>query len=274
MQILLARGADTAPDRDGRTPLHHLGRYTPKMAGFNAALTLAEPGEIAQTALALLDARVSALRKDANGQTCYHAAAKTGNAELVQTLVQRGVRVSLTDAEGNTGLHLAADGEGENYLHTVQAFLAGQVDADARNTMGQTARDIAIRAGNKAIAAALSADGDSADGGDQAELHAQAGGMSLHQAVYRCDADAIRALLALGADPNEISDDHDSVGALAGMTPLGLAVRALSLPAMEILLASGAQPDFRNDDGRAAVSYLFTYDTDIHLLRPAFAENA
>jgi ankyrin repeat protein len=137
--------------------------------------------------------------------------------------------------------------------------------------MGETARDVAVRQASKRVAALLAGD-DPND--ESAALAVQAGGMSLHEAVYRRDVDAMRALIALRADVDEVSDDTAAVGSLAGLTPLGLAVRGLDLPALEILLQAGANPNARNNDGRTAISYLFTYDTDIHLLAPAFREGA
>jgi ankyrin repeat protein len=89
--------------------------------------------------------------------------------------------------------------------------------------------------------------------------------MSLHRAVYARDADAAASLLSAGADA-------DTVGSLDSMTPLGIAVRALDLRMIEVLLQAGANPNLRDDNDCTAVSYLFTYGTDIYLLAPAFDE--
>jgi ankyrin repeat protein len=271
VQFLLERAVDTSPDEDGRTPLHYLAESDDRPAP-------PAPGDIGAVTEALLDAGVSALRKDSNGQTCYHEAALHANAELLETLAGRGVRLTLTDSEGNTGLHLACSARGGDRPRTIRAFLSAGVDPDVKNNMAQTAKDIAIANGDKQSAALLSGVDEAAADPDatpeQAELRLKAGGMSLHQAVYRQDAEAIAALLALGADPNEISDDHDSVGGLAAMTPLGLAVRSLDVPSIAALLAGGAEPDFKNDQGRTAICYLFSYDTDVRLLGKAFQEHA
>ncbi|MDR1098997.1 MAG: ankyrin repeat domain-containing protein, partial [Treponema sp.] len=68
------------------------------------------PGDAAKTAELLLDKGVSALRKDDNERMCcYHYAARTGLWEFVEALAKRGTRLNMTDKEGNTGVHIAAD---------------------------------------------------------------------------------------------------------------------------------------------------------------------
>ena len=67
-------------------------------------------GAIAATTILLLDNKVSALRKDENeNMTCYHYAARNGLAEIVETMAGHGVKLSMTDKEGNTGIHIACD---------------------------------------------------------------------------------------------------------------------------------------------------------------------
>jgi len=66
------------------------------------------PGAVAETTAFLLDNKVSALKRDENeGMTCYHFAARRGIAEMVEKLAERGVKLNLSDRNGNTGLHLA-----------------------------------------------------------------------------------------------------------------------------------------------------------------------
>ncbi|WNY25599.1 ankyrin repeat domain-containing protein [Methanolapillus millepedarum] len=88
----------------GQTPLHllcestHLGFYRPS------------DDEIYDAACALLDAKVSALRKNDRGQTCYHLAADKGVYPMIQAMIDRGVKINMTDKDGCTVLHLAAQG--------------------------------------------------------------------------------------------------------------------------------------------------------------------
>ena len=67
-------------------------------------------GAVAQTTALLLDNKVSALRKDQNeNMTCYHYAARNGLAEMIETMAERGVKLNMTDKDGNTGIHIACD---------------------------------------------------------------------------------------------------------------------------------------------------------------------
>ena len=121
------------------------------------------PGDAAKTAELLLDKGVSALRKDDNERMCcYHYAARAGMWEFVEALAKRGIRLNMTDKEGNTGIHIAADyvrhelyrlgledkarrqekaGEYretvENYFKTVKAF----VDAGGRGRKKRIRKD-------------------------------------------------------------------------------------------------------------------------------------
>jgi ankyrin repeat protein len=68
------------------------------------------PGNVEKTVNLLLDRGVSALRKDENERMCcYHYAARSGLWEFVEALAKRGIKLGMTDKEGNTGIHLAAD---------------------------------------------------------------------------------------------------------------------------------------------------------------------
>jgi ankyrin repeat protein len=311
VQILLERGIDASQqDAYGATPLHYLAEYNSNIVSKPA------PGDIYKTADLLIKGKVSALRKNDRGNTCYLLAAERGNGELVQALVDNGVRVTMTGEGENTGLHLACTGVRraienlelsrqylaqtkdaevprqqemvercqaecdeavqavERYFLTVQAFIKGGVPIDAKNSMLETAPMLAIRAGAKKIAALLTGTYSEQDD-EQAQLLVQAGGMTLHRAVYQRDAEAVEALLKLGAGVNEISDEHEGYGGLAGNTPLALAMRPpFSLPLLEGLLKAGADPNLRNNKGCTALSFLFTHDLDMRLDPQVFENNA
>ncbi|MDR0873880.1 MAG: ankyrin repeat domain-containing protein [Prevotellaceae bacterium] len=58
----------------------------------------------------LLEQRVSVLRKDDNRyMCCYHYAAETGNYPFIATLAEHGAKLTMTDRDGNTAIHIAAD---------------------------------------------------------------------------------------------------------------------------------------------------------------------
>jgi ankyrin repeat protein len=187
---------------------------------------------------------------------CYHYAARHGNAELVETLAERGVKLNMTDEKGNTGIHIACDyirhassyqRTAEDYFRVVKAFADGGVDTGEKNEYGIPALDIAIKNDAKKIAAFLS-------GAVMDESAITAGGMTLHQAAEKGDAEAIKAIAASGADLNGHKDDK--VYKFGGATPLAIAVAFLQVNAVEALLAAGANPSFKDGNGRAALSFL------------------
>jgi len=67
-------------------------------------------GAVAATTALLLDNKVSAIRKDENENMCsYHYAARNGLVEMVETMSDRGVKLNMTDKNGYTGIHIAAE---------------------------------------------------------------------------------------------------------------------------------------------------------------------
>lgn len=156
----------------------------------------------------------------------------------------------------------------EDYFKTVKAFLDGGVDPEDINNNGQKPLAIAKSSGANKIAALL--DGSYMEGGgEDAELAAKAGGMSLHEAVINKDIEAVRARLRLGADVNEISDEER----FKGMTPLAVAARVINTDGMEILLAAGADPNFKDGNGMTAAAYMFSYITALNVKPDVFTEN-
>jgi ankyrin repeat protein len=263
------------------------------------------PGDVAKTVELLLDRGISALRKDENERMCcYHYAARTGLWEFVEILAKRGTRLTMTDKEGNTGIHIAADyvkheisqlgyaekakdqeridkhrESVENYFKTVKAFVDAGVDRDEKNEYGKTAREFAVESGANKIAAflagELSAEEAEASGtgsaGEEAELKLAAGGKDLFDAVINRDSKALEALIKLGADLNGLySREHEN--AFTGLTPLGVAVCEFNGEAARILLNAGADPMFRDAHGRAAPAYFFCTEADIRLNGKIFSE--
>lgn len=66
-------------------------------------------GDVYRTAVLLLEHRVSALRKNKSGQTCFHLAARHGNWEFLRALADKNVRLTMTDDSGNNALQIAAE---------------------------------------------------------------------------------------------------------------------------------------------------------------------
>ena len=75
-------------------------------------------------------------------------AARRGDAEIVDLLMDHGADVNLCDSDRNTPLHCAAAAgravkTGAQWRHVVQAVLAATPDVNARDTQGRTALCIA-----------------------------------------------------------------------------------------------------------------------------------
>jgi len=139
----------------------------------------------------------------------------------------------------------------EDYFRTVKAFAKGGVDISEKNSYDRPALDIAVENNAKKIAAFLSGTLKEDSGASVA-----AGGMTLHQAAEKGDAEAIKALVKSGADMNALkdADEHE----LGGRTALGVAVAYLSIDAVDALLSCGADPSFKDGKGNAALRCFFS----------------
>ncbi|MCL1810813.1 MAG: ankyrin repeat domain-containing protein [Methanomassiliicoccaceae archaeon] len=138
----------------------------------------------------------------------------------------------------------------EGYFLTVKAFAEGGVDINEKNTEGKSALDIAIHSNAKKIAAYLS--GSLTDDADESVL--TIGGMTLHQAAEKGDVEAIKAIVATGADLNGLKDGDKSK--FGGCTALAIAYAHMKADSAEALLSCGADPSYKDGNGRAAISYL------------------
>jgi ankyrin repeat protein len=83
---------------------------------------------------------------------------------------------------------------------------------------------------------------------DQARAFSADGFTALHLAIFGAQAEAVRLLLARGADPNVVS-----TGEIAKVPPLGTAAFAGSTPLARMLLDAGADPNARGEGGFTAL---------------------
>ena len=239
-------------------------------------------GDMYKTTCILIDGKASPLRKNEEGNTCYHIAARSGNGEFIKALADKGVKLTLSDEDGRSGLHLVseycyntlkkvedrkkalqtAETEGdekritslkkdlelavydlEDYFRSAKTFLESGVDVDQVNSMGEKAHDLAVRRGAKKIASLLS--GEYSEDSPDSEQKIAAGGMTIHQATVNNDCDAINAIIDMGADPNETNDAET----FNGMVPLGIACSLRHVNAVKSLLAKGADPNLKDAHG-------------------------
>ena len=195
IEVLLNRGMDAnIEDSEAERPLHRLVEETRHINNGE---------EIVKCAELLLDAKASVLRKDRFGRTAVILAAKNGYYEILKIFIDRGLKLSLKDSEGNSALHIACQyfsdynkEDEDRYFKTIKYLLEAGLDPTEKNNDNETATDIAIKRNNKKITALLLGNYDEENPN---ELLIQTGGLSLHRAIEEKDYEAVNALIKLVA---------------------------------------------------------------------------
>lgn len=281
VKILLDAGmeADTE-NKYGETPLWQLA----KLRNYSIK---PEKGAVYALTVMLLDAGASAMKKDDEGNMCYHHAAKDGNGEFCKALFDKGVRLTRTDGRGNNGLHLASEyvyntvkdlesakkrlSDRQNDPRSSQELIADGamsvekaeeklegffVAAKAFYDAGVDPEDKnnmeetakVLAVRNGGKKISLLLSGDYNEEEDS-DLKTRSGGMTMFEAVS--DKEALLALIELGEDVNQMEDDGK-------WTPLGKACHIGDLEAVKTLLENGADPNIKAGNGRTPAFWLFT----------------
>ncbi len=252
--ILLDRGIDVnVANRYNQRPLHLLAKGVARVERDSAA--------IKASAQLLLDAKASTMRKDDEGKTAVIWAAAEGRCDILETMIEKGVKMTSTDREGNTALHVVCQNldlypeRHEDYVKAVELLLAAGFEADEKNNYDQTAIEFAREQGDKQVVAILIGEYD-ADGADDAAL--KAAGLSLVEAAEQGDLEAVSANIERGAAFDELSDSSD----FPAMTALAIAVQKLNVEMVKVLLEGGAAVNFKTGDGKTALSACLGYRAD------------
>ena len=207
-------GAVNQPDERGWAPVHWAARW-----GDGAMMQ------------ALIEAGADTERFDRRGHMALHLAARWGNCEAVRCLLANGADIDARDARGAGVLHLAAD-------RADTAALAGMLEADETGTDYMPPAPEAW--GNGEMIALLLGEGadiDAIDDYDRTALHHasdnlitleallgagaeinardEAGETPLVHMVRFGSAEAVRFLLAHGADPAQGDMDGRSAFTIA-----------------------------------------------------------
>ncbi|KGI76689.1 ankyrin repeat domain-containing protein [Oleiagrimonas soli] len=220
VMTLLANGADpNATDAEGNTPLH------------GAALS-AKP----TVAAMLIDAEADPNVLNRNGLTPLATACRAANWPLVQFLLEHGAKPALDSGEPAL---LAAAGIAEDDPEGVRLLLRHKASVHAANAIGRTPLMAAALEGHADIARALVGAGAKIDAIDHHQTSAlmeasRAGALGVVNVLAaagartdlrdkhgrdalmlacqspRAQADIVRALIDLGADPRAIGNDERS----------------------------------------------------------------
>ena len=143
-------------------------------------------------------------QQDRAGLTVLHYAVAYDQLEVVEQLLERGVRIDIRDSEGRTPLHRAAS------YRMAMLLLCHGADPEARDEVGWTPLHKAARRGHRGAARALIQSGANIEAVD-AESRTP-----LHKAALRGHREIVILLLQSGAD----ADARD----MGGNTPLSWAL--------------------------------------------------
>ncbi len=255
-------------DRFGATGLHRIAKPS-------RVVHISE-SEITTITELLLDHKVSAMRKNSSGETAYHLGVSSLNAAFLKTLIDHDVRITMSDNQGNTVLHLLAKAAvqqentrkyatGEKALSDLAAsdrvieemaetLMSLDLDYESRNKDNLCAYELAAKGNAGKVSLILSNSYDETD--DTLDLKLQAGNKQLHAAIREGDFQAVKALIALGADVNEV---YLEVPFLY-QTPLAVALMALDLESTAELLNHGADVNYRvGESERTAFYWMIKY---------------
>jgi uncharacterized protein len=160
--------------------------------------------------------------RDAADVSALMRAARDGERENVQALLQQGVDINVKDASGWTALIYAA-AKGDAAI--VKALLDRSADINAKDTAGYTALQAAAQYGNTAAAKLLLEKG--------ADINAKtnSGMTALMMAIGSGDSGLIKYLISKGADVNAAAED--------GTTALTSAMRMKHMSIADLLRKSG-----------------------------------
>jgi ankyrin repeat protein len=150
-----------------------------------------------------------ALGGDSAAVTYFVAAAEEGNEERITLLSNYGVDVNAADAGGRTALFVAA---AKGNLPIVRKLLAAHADVNLANAEGRTPLMAAAAAGATPVIAELLGHASARDVVNATDA---AGYSAIHYAIGARSLEAIRLLLARGANCTRPASDGNNAIALA-----------------------------------------------------------
>ncbi|WP_353280593.1 ankyrin repeat domain-containing protein [Wolbachia endosymbiont (group B) of Silvanus unidentatus] len=170
------------------------------------------------------------------------AAVRSGDANQVADLINKGDDVNARDNRGNTPLHLAVLAD---KLQVVEKLIEGGADVNAKNNHGATPLHWAALNQNVNIVEKLIEKGANVNEKNKYD------NVPLHYAAGYGSLSVIEKLIEEGADINAKSSNGD--------TPLHLATKNSHLDVLEKLIKEGANVNERNKYGNIPLHWAASY---------------
>ena len=208
-------------------------------AGPDLRLVSAVATQNAQGVRALLDEGIDVNATRADGATALLWAAYWDDLATAARLLRAGAHVNAADDHGVTPLARACE---NGSVAMVETLLAAHADANAAQASGLTPLMTGARTGTVAVVEALLA-----HGADVNATTAETRSTALMWAVAERHSAIVRVLLAHGANPQTSTTD--------GFTPLLYAARNGDVAMAEILLAAGVAINATGVDGTHPLPY-------------------
>ena len=208
-------------------------------AGSDFRLVTAAAQQDSQTVRVLVNEGVDVNTSRADGATALLWAAHWDDRETVDLLLGAGANVNAADDHGVTPLMRASENAS---VAVVKTLLAAGADAAAAQTSRLTSLMIAARTGNVEVVRALLA-----HGADVNAATTETAATALMWAVAAPHRDIVRVLLEANADV--------SASSTKGMTPLLTIARSGDIETARLLIAAGGSVNDAGSDGTHALPF-------------------
>ncbi|KAJ5693002.1 hypothetical protein N7462_002425 [Penicillium macrosclerotiorum] len=228
LAMLLDHGAHVdVTDLDDRTPLH---------AAIGAKEETSTEDDLERSVRMLIEANADVDAKDEDGNTPLHLAARVSFEAAVDALLERSAKATGANEDKNTVLHLAAKFSSPAIMKSLLGASTG--GCDSTNEESKTPLNIAAARGENTIVLLLVEETS-----DKAINTADEDGKTpLHYVARNSDGEALKALVAAGADIN--AKDASQATALINAATRG------DLETAKLLLECGADMEIidKNND--------------------------